>query len=334
DCSTPNVFPSPPVLTGAHEPGIPLMVPEYQGGSFDSWGGVGYPGCAELTGPNFENTFYKYYIAQGATMQSIYMTVGGTDWGFNPAPFMYTSYDYGSPISEPGTLSSKYPELKLVGEMSQALPDLTQTDQGGGASIPGLTTFEERNPNTGATFLYLGNDGTAPVTATLPTDSTATVTVPGHEAKFLVSDASFGSQHLVSTTSELVTQMTTGGRDLALLDGDQGAAGETTLSYATKPTVKVLSNPSGQPIQSNWDPSTGELQLTYTHSGLAQVQIGPGGSPLLLLLAGPGHAWGPDNLRTNVGDGRPLATDRATGERPASQTAPPTGIDLPSLSHG
>ena len=46
-------------------------------------------------------------------MQSIYMTVGGTDWGFNPAPFMYTSYDYGSPISEPGTLSSKYPELKL-----------------------------------------------------------------------------------------------------------------------------------------------------------------------------------------------------------------------------
>ena len=59
-------------------------------------------------------------------MQSIYMAVGGTNWGFNPAPFMYTSYDYGSPISEPGTLSFKYPELKLVGEMSQALPDLTR----------------------------------------------------------------------------------------------------------------------------------------------------------------------------------------------------------------
>jgi beta-galactosidase GanA len=285
DCSNPNVFASPPVLTGAHEPGIPLMVPEYQGGSFDSWGGSGYAGCAQLTNANFENTFYKYYIAQGATMQSIYMTVGGTDWGFNPAPFMYTSYDYGSPISEPGTLSSKYPELKLVGEMSQALPDLTQTDQVAAPSIPGLTTFEERNPNTGATFLYLGNDGTAPVTATLPTDSSATVTVPGHEAKFLVSDASFGSQHLVSTTSELVTQMTADGRDIALLDGDRGAGGETTLSYATKPTVKVLSNPSGQPIQSSWDPSTGDLQLTYTHSGLAQVQIDAGGSHLLLLLA-------------------------------------------------
>ncbi len=101
-------------------------------------------------------------------MQSIYMTVGGTDWGFNPAPFMYTSYDYGSPISEPGTLSSKYPELKLVGEMSQALPDLTMTDQVTPPAIPGLTTFEERNPVTGATFLYLGNDGSAPVTATLP----------------------------------------------------------------------------------------------------------------------------------------------------------------------
>ena len=43
DCTEPNVFNSPPVLTGDHEPGIPLMVPEYQGGSFDSWGGAGYP---------------------------------------------------------------------------------------------------------------------------------------------------------------------------------------------------------------------------------------------------------------------------------------------------
>ncbi len=54
DCSNPKVLNSPPVLTGDHEPGIPLMVPEYQGGSFDSWGGVGYAGCAQLTGPDFE----------------------------------------------------------------------------------------------------------------------------------------------------------------------------------------------------------------------------------------------------------------------------------------
>jgi beta-galactosidase GanA len=101
DCAKTDVFNSPPVLTSYHTATQPLMVPEYQGGSFDSWEGVGYPDCAALTGPSFEDTFYRYYLAQGVTMQSIYMTVGGTDWGFVPAPFMYTSYDYGSAISEP-----------------------------------------------------------------------------------------------------------------------------------------------------------------------------------------------------------------------------------------
>ena len=285
DCSNPNVFSSPPVLTADHEPGIPLMVPEYQGGSFDSWGGAGYPACAQLTGPDFENTFYKYYIAQGATMQSIYMTVGGTNWGFNPAPFMYTSYDYGSAISEPGTLSFKYPELKLTSEMSQALPDLAMTDQVTAPTVPGLTTFEERNPSTGATFLYLGNDGSSPVTTSLPYDPSQTVTVPSHEAKFLVSDASFGSQHLVSTTSELITQLTLGRRDVALLDGDSGSAGETSLSYGHRPTVHVLSDPSGTPVTSDWNASTGVLQLHYTQDGLDQVAVNDGRSRLLLLLA-------------------------------------------------
>jgi beta-galactosidase GanA len=283
DCTETNVFNAPPVLTSDHTPTQPLMVPEYQGGSFDSWGGSGYPGCATLTGPNFENTFYKYYIAQGVTMQSIYMTVGGTDWGFNPAPFMYTSYDYGSPISEPGTLSFKYPELKLTGEMSQALPDLAMTDQVTAPAIAGLTTFEERNPQTGATFLYLGNDGASPVTTTLP--SGETVTVPSHEAKFLVSAASFGRQHLVSTTSELVTQTTLGPRDVALLSGDGGSAGTTSLSYSRRPAVRVLSDPSGTPVTAHWNPSSHTLTLGYTHSGLTQVSVAAGRSRLLLLLA-------------------------------------------------
>jgi len=341
DCTDTNVFSSPPVLTGYHEPGIPLMVPEYQGGSFDSWGGAGYPACAQLTGPDFENTFYKYYIAQGATMQSIYMTVGGTNWGFNPAPFMYTSYDYGSPISEPGTLSSKYPELKLVGEMSQALPDLTETDQLTPPSIPGLTTFEERNPTTGATFLYLGNDSTSPITTQLPYDPSATVTVPAHQAKFLVSDARFGGEDLVSTTSELVTQMSSEGRSVALLDGSAGASGETSLSFANRPAVRVLENPSGAPIGVSWNPSAHVLRLSYVHDGLSEVEIDSGHARLLLLLAdtdtagrfwvehtsgGPLLVEGGELLRTAVVRG-----DRAVLSGDTSASGPlrvwaPTGV--------
>ena len=43
------------------------------------------------------------------------------------------------------------------------------------------------------------------------------------------------------------------GRDVALLDGDSGARGQTVLSYAHKPTVRVLSDPSGTAITWHWE---------------------------------------------------------------------------------
>jgi len=64
------------------------MLPEFQGGSYDSWGGSGYANCYALTGPDFENGFYKSNLADGVTIQSNYMGVGGTNWGWLPAPFM------------------------------------------------------------------------------------------------------------------------------------------------------------------------------------------------------------------------------------------------------
>jgi beta-galactosidase GanA len=285
DCAKTDVFNSPPVLTSYHTATQPLMVPEYQGGSFDSWEGVGYPDCAALTGPSFEDTFYRYYLAQGVTMQSIYMTVGGTDWGFVPAPFMYTSYDYGSAISEPGTLSDKYDALKLAGEISQALPALAKTDQVTAPTISGLETFEERNPTTGTTFLYLGDDGATPVTTSLPTDPALSVTVAGHEAKFLASGARLGDHQLVASTSELIAQMPTDEHEVALLSGDPGATDETTLAYRARPTVSVLSDPSGDPVSSHWDQATHQLTLRYREDGLDQVAIGSGRGRLLLLLA-------------------------------------------------
>jgi beta-galactosidase GanA len=285
NCADTSKFTAPPVLTSYHTATQPLMVPEYQGGSFDSWSGVGYADCAAMTGPSFEDTFYRYYLAQGVTLQSIYMAVGGTDWGFVPAPFMYTSYDYGSPISEPGTLSDKYDALKLAGEISQALPDLTETDQVTAPTIAGLTTFEERNPTTGTSFLYLGNDGATPVTTALPTDPALSVTVPSHEAKFLASGERLGDHQLVASSSELIAQARADGGEVVLLSGDPGATDETTLAYRHRPTVTVLSDPSGDPVSSHWDQATGQLTLRYRDGGLDQVAIGSGPQRLVLLLA-------------------------------------------------
>ncbi|HEY3774606.1 MAG TPA: beta-galactosidase [Solirubrobacteraceae bacterium] len=282
DCADTSKFTAPPVLTSDHNPGHPLTVPEYQGGSFDSWGGTGYADCAALTGPDFEDTFYRYYIAQGVSLQSIYMAIGGTDWGFIPAPFMYTSYDYGSAISEPGTLSDKFPQLKLAGELSQALPALAMTNQVTPPTVGGLTTFEERNPDNGTTFLYLGNDGTSPVSTPLPGEPSMSVTIPGHAAKLLASHATLGGAKLLATTSEIIARQSSGGRAVALLDGDPGAAGATALQFAQRPTVSVAGD---GPVSVHWNSATHRLMLRYTTSGLREVTITAGSRTLELLIA-------------------------------------------------
>jgi beta-galactosidase GanA len=108
----------------------PIFTPEFQGGSFDPWGGPGYDRCRQLTGPDFERVFYSNNVAVGATMQSLYMTYGGTSWGWIPDPAqVYTSYDYGAPISEQRGLGPKYDEVHRLGAFFAAVPSLTKTEQ-------------------------------------------------------------------------------------------------------------------------------------------------------------------------------------------------------------
>ncbi len=165
DCANPDSFGSP----GGFAPfaGEPLMLPEFQGGSYDSWGGSGYDNCYEMTNSDFENVFYKSNFAQGVTIQSNYMTVGGTNWGWLPAPFMYTSYDYGSAIRESGEIgtpanendiaASKYGENKLLGDFLQSVAPLTKTD---GVAAPtstnaAITAQARGNPDTNTQLVYL-----------------------------------------------------------------------------------------------------------------------------------------------------------------------------------
>lgn len=49
---------------------------EFQGGAFDPWGGPGYGACREMVNEKFAKIFYKNNYAQGATIQSLYMTYG------------------------------------------------------------------------------------------------------------------------------------------------------------------------------------------------------------------------------------------------------------------
>lgn len=118
-------------------PGEPPTSPEFQGGSIDEWGGAGAADCYTMTGSDFEDVYYKNNIAQGLTIQSNYMGVGGTNWGWLPEPDVYTSYDYGAGIQETGE----------IGNWTN--PSSVTTGQGSGTG--GLPT--------GATALTLSSDG-------------------------------------------------------------------------------------------------------------------------------------------------------------------------------
>ena len=165
------------------QPGEPLYLPEFQGGSFDGWGGSGYDNCYTMTGPDFENVYYKNNIAQGVTMQSYYMGVGGTNWGWLPDPGVYTSYDYGAAIRETGEIGtpanpnsivgSKFGENKLINDFETSVSPLTSTQPVAAptADNAAVTTLARANPDDGTQFIYVRQ-----------ADATSTATVSTHLA--------------------------------------------------------------------------------------------------------------------------------------------------------
>jgi beta-galactosidase GanA len=275
-------------------PGTPGFLAEVGAGWFDYWGSNGTYGCtAARQGKGYQRVFYGTNLINRITIHNIYMTFGGTSWGWLPGPIVYTSYDYGAPISEDRGLRPKALALKQQGMFVQAAQQvLAQMDKG-----PPLTTTSARvkvyhniNPALGTHVLFavhspsdlLSDDSFRFDLATGDGSYTLSARLNGQDAKMLLADYDMGRQHLVYSTSELQTHFANGERDIVLLHGRDGEQGETVLRYAGAPRVEVL---AGQ-VSSNWDAARGDLRLAYTHAGLARVRISGGGrAPLLLLLA-------------------------------------------------
>lgn len=87
DCANPSVWPDGRLPTNWRDvhmkqsPTTPYSIVEFQGGSFDPWGGPGFDKCSALVGAEFERVFYKQLYSFGVTVLNIYMTFGGTNWG-------------------------------------------------------------------------------------------------------------------------------------------------------------------------------------------------------------------------------------------------------------
>ena len=298
-------------LEGAHRSlpsDKPLYLSELQGGSYDPWGGPAYRACYALTGPDFENVFYKWMIAQGVTMMNLYMTYGGTSWGWLPFPGVYSSYDYGAAIDEARQLTEKFAEQKLIAAFTQAVPSLTKTQQIAPRppTNPVLRLIGRANPDDQTEIFLLSHADTTSATTeqthitvdlsagtgvgsakpgryygSVPQERGTTITVNGRDAKLLLANYRFGKQHLIYSTSELMTNGAQSQTDFAVFYGHRGDDGETVLRYSSEPNVEVLEGN----VRKNWDASCGDLRLNYVHEGLAQVLIHSGNGDLVLLLA-------------------------------------------------
>jgi beta-galactosidase GanA len=332
-----------PKVGSLASPNTPGFVAEIGAGWFDYWGSNGTYECtAQRQGPGYQRVFYGSSLINSLTIHSIYMAYGGTSWGWQPGPIVYTSYDYGAPISEARVIRDKALVLKQMGCFVQAAtPVLAQMDKGepldsGNAQV---RLYHNVNKALGSHVLLAQHNhlaGTAAFGFKLQTrdgsyqvPQAGKLTLTGQDAKLLLASYALERQHLVYSTSELQAQLQQGPRDVALLYGRDGDDGETVLRYATKPAVKFL---RGQ-AQMNWDAKSGDLRLNYAHKGLIEVLISGGGrAPLLLLLADEKTGWefwrlavgeqavlvrSPALVRTAVINGKTLAL---TGDTTAPST--------------
>ncbi|KAK0543686.1 hypothetical protein OC845_005996 [Tilletia horrida] len=160
DCSHPEKWQQiPDDYLARHErtnPDEPFIIPEWQGGSYDPYGGEGYGACAQLTGPAFTKLATEAMLAQRVTWLSFYMGYGGTNWGALAAPDVYSSYDYAASISESRQLTPKYGAVKALAHLIRSFPDLAKTER---VSVDkrkdGLMVSELRNPDSKAAFYFI-----------------------------------------------------------------------------------------------------------------------------------------------------------------------------------
>lgn len=79
DCANPYTWPDGALPTDFHtlhqnqSPFTPYSLVEFQGGSFDPWGGSSFAKCTTLLNEEFERVFYKNDFSFGVTIFNIYM---------------------------------------------------------------------------------------------------------------------------------------------------------------------------------------------------------------------------------------------------------------------
>ncbi|KDR80837.1 hypothetical protein GALMADRAFT_135938 [Galerina marginata CBS 339.88] len=293
-------------------PSNPLCLAEFGGGFQIAWagaarGGTGYEKYTDpvtgLTNADYESVFYKENYAQTATILSIYMLFGGTNWGQTLEPTVQTSYDFGAGINENRVALTKMNEMRMQGLFLRVARDLlgaTMISNGTNYTTSNLIhTAELRNLDTGAGFYFVRHNdttSTALVTTQLTVKTSAgTLRVPtsgaltfnGHDSKILVTDFMFGLNKIkiLYSTAEVMTWTTIGSTDYIVLYAEPGQTGETAIELAS-PVLNLSAFPN---VSSRF--ANGLLTLNYAAGGSQAISIQNGNEALVLVIMDKATAY-------------------------------------------
>ncbi|KAI0187038.1 putative beta-galactosidase B [Xylaria flabelliformis] len=287
-------------------PTQPNFMPEFQGGSYNPWGGP-QGGCPGDIGADFANLFYRNLIYQRVSAISLYMLFGGTSWGWHAAPVVATSYDYSSPVSENRKIGSKYYETKLLTQFTRVAPDLAMTDRVGNdtdySTNSAIAVSELRNPETGAGF-YVAMHSYSP-SGTLETlhlrvkTSEGQLTIPqhggsvainGHQAKILVTDFHFGSKKLLYSTAEVLTYAAIDDKEILALWVPTGESGEFAVLGVKSAKVKSCEECANV----KFFPGKSRITISFTHNaGMSVIEFDDGSRIVLLDRSAAYLFWAP-----------------------------------------
>ncbi|OIJ66243.1 beta-galactosidase [Streptomyces mangrovisoli] len=272
-------------------PTTPGFVPEFGGGWFDPWGGVmfqgkGYAESRRTRDAAYERRFYLTNLANGITLHNVYMTFGGTSWGWLPAPVVYTSYDYGAAIDEGRNTTPKLAPMHQIGQLLRTVPDFAKLVRAADVTTghPEVKAYHLTNPDTGSHFYVLRNDGTEEAEAKLPTpQGDLEVTVAANDARLVAAGLALGRRRLKYATVQPMMCVTAGRQDIAVFAGRRGEMARVVVDCPEEPMVTRLDP------EAAWVYNRGQLHITAPLGvgGLTRVKIEGGGvdAPLLVFLA-------------------------------------------------
>ncbi|KAK6539096.1 hypothetical protein TWF694_010635 [Orbilia ellipsospora] len=268
DCLNPiTSWPDPPdYFYSSHNdvaPNTPNLIAEFQGGSFDSWGGTTFEQCYKDLGPEMVRVYNKNTYASATHLLNIYMMYGGTNWGHLSHPGGYSSYDYAAAIAEDRTLREKYYELKLQANFLMVSPAyLTSVPVDvrnlatNGSNITITELWDEVGKNQRFYILrqtkvqeftnskFKVDVQTSAGQITVPQLGNAVYSLPAQDSKILITDYPAGPVDILYSTLEVLTWKVIDGKTVIILYGNTGESGETAILTKTSYKVDVRSGKS------------------------------------------------------------------------------------------